>query len=251
MTALGWRPPDPPLPVVSFVDLDDTLFRSPARGGHGRPVTVTRAGQPYSYMSPPQQQLFAMLRAAGRVIPTTARSPAQLARVHLPFDDYAICSHGAVVLQPDGAPCPVWRAEVRARVAALKVGAAAVMRRAREQPGGEALRVEFMEVEGSPLFVSVREPKRRHAPITAWAEHMRAALPAGWLLESGRDRALLHPASIDKAAAVRWFVDHHALRPALLLGAGDRHGDADFMAACDYALLPVGSHLFDCLGGGR
>lgn len=242
---VGWRRPDPPLPVVSFVDLDDTLFRSPARGGRGRAVTVTRDGRPYSYMSPQQQQLFALLRRAGRVIPTTARVPAQLRRVRLPFDDCAICANGAVILDPDGARVSPWAERVAARVGALSAGPEAVLRLARGAPGGSDLRIEAVAVDGRPLMIDARHPERRIPPVRAWARALRPRLPGDWLLDRARDRALLHPRGVDKRSAVRWFVEHRVEQPALILGAGDRQGDHGFMAACDFAMMPTGSVLFE------
>lgn len=242
---VGWRRPDPPMPVVSFVDLDDTLFRSPARGGHGRAVTVTRDGRPYSYMSPQQQQLFALLRRAGRVIPTTARVPEQLRRVRLPFDDCAICANGAVILEPDGARVPAWAERVAGRVAGLSAAPEAILRLARSVPGGSDLRIEAVALDGRPLMVDARHPERRIPPLRPWAREVRRRLPDDWILDRARDRALLYPRGVDKRSAVRWFIEHRVEQPALILGAGDRQGDHGFMAACDFAMMPTGSMLFE------
>ncbi len=247
MNARRPEPREPGLPVISFVDLDDTLFRSPARGGHGRPVTVTRQGRPYSYMSAAQARFFGLLRDAGRVIPTTARVPEQLDRVQLPFDDHAICANGAVILDPHGTPDPAWHARVEARWAALEYDADEVADRATRSPGGDALRVRTVTACDRPFMVDVRHPDRESEPMARWSAAFQPHLPAGWRLDVARDRALIYPAAIDKAAAVEWFIEHHVEQPALVLGAGDRHSDADFMAHAHFALMPTHAVLFDTL----
>lgn len=236
-------------PVLSFVDLDDTLFRSPARGGHGRPVTVDRAGDPYSYMSPAEARLFALLRRAGRVIPTTLRDPEQVDRVQLPFDDHIICANGAIILDPTGEPDPAWQAEVERRRARLSPSPTAVAELARTRPGGAALRVETVHVAGRPLLVDVRERSRDPAPLQRWAEAMADALPAGWMLDVAHDRALIYPAAIDKAAAVDWFIAHRVDGPTLIMGAGDRQSDRGFLARGHFAIVPTDSVLFASLDG--
>ena len=208
-------------------------------------ATVTTAGEPYSYIAPPQRRLFDLLRQAGRVIPTTARSPEQLARVKLPFNDWAICTNGAVILEPDGAPCLLWRQDIKRRVAALAMRAPEVAERVRAMPSAAELRVDLLAAEGLPILVMVRHPKR--GSVATWLREYQPLLPMGWTVDPAKDSALIHPKQIHKAAAVRWFIEHQITQPALLLGAGDRHGDARFMAACDFAILPTASQLFESL----
>lgn len=233
--------------VLSVVDLDDTLFRSPARGGHGHPVSVTRDGQPQGYMSPAQRQLFEMLRRAGRVVPTTARTPAQLARVRLPFDDFAICTNGAVILDPSGAPDPAWRALVERHRDALTTDADGLAALAADSPGGGALKIRTVDAWDRPWMVAVRHPTRDAVPLQRWADTLRPRLPDGWAFDVAGDRALLYPAAIDKGAAVDWLLENHVSQPTLILGAGDRHGDAAFMARGHFALVPTRSVLFERL----
>lgn len=251
MSLPPWDPIDPPLPVVVFVDLDDTLFRS--RRKHrgppdtlGRAVTTTTTGEPYSYMSPVQDQLFAWLRAGARLIPTTARTVAAYRRVGLPFDDLAIVCHGAVLLRRDGTECPTWRGEVEATLRALPVRPSALAATVRALPEAGGLRVTAIGEPDRPLYVSIRD--RDHLDRTA---ALRPALDrldlTGWRVEPHRDEIVLCPAALGKAAAVRHVIAHHLPDPSLIIGAGDRQSDLPFMRACHFALMPTDADVFDGL----
>lgn len=249
MSLPPWDPIDPPLPVVVFADLDDTLFRSRRRyrgpaDGLGRPVTVTTSGEPYSYMSPAQDQLFAWLRAGARLIPTTARTVAAYRRVGLPFDDLAIVCHGGVLLRRDGTECPVWRAEVEAALCALPTRPAALAEAVRALPEAADLRVDAVGEPDRPLYVLIRD--------LAYLDRTAALRPAldrldlaGWRVEPRRDELVLCPRELGKAAAVRHVIAHHLPDRVLLIGAGDRRGDLPFMRACHFALVPTDAALFE------
>ncbi|WP_325095149.1 HAD family hydrolase [Burkholderia contaminans] len=90
---------------LAFVDLDDTLFQTARKMAEGVPRTAATLdvhGQPNGFMDPVQHAFITWLLATADVVPVTARSVEAYGRVMLPFAEGAICSHGGVMLRPDG-----------------------------------------------------------------------------------------------------------------------------------------------------
>jgi predicted mannosyl-3-phosphoglycerate phosphatase (HAD superfamily) len=104
-------------PVV-FTDLDDTLFQTkrkmldeidqiPVRIG-----ALDRSMAPRSFMNDEQALLVDWLLANAEVIPVTARGTDEYARVQIPFNSWAITTHGAVILSPDGQCDTDWQQQI-------------------------------------------------------------------------------------------------------------------------------------------
>ena len=104
-------------PVV-LSDLDDTLFQTrrkmvdelalePFRTG-----ALDRSLTPRSYMTEEQSMLVDWLLEQAELIPVTARGTEEISRVQIPFSSWAITTHGAVVLTPQGQPDEEWKAHM-------------------------------------------------------------------------------------------------------------------------------------------
>ncbi|MFU7617224.1 hypothetical protein ACNAPE_28765, partial [Klebsiella pneumoniae] len=100
-------------PVV-FSDLDDTLFQTrrkmvdelalePFRTG-----ALDRSLTPRSFMTEEQAMLVDWLLEHADLIPVTARGTEEISRVQIPFRSWAVTTHGAVILRPDGTPDSDW-----------------------------------------------------------------------------------------------------------------------------------------------
>lgn len=244
-------------PSVAFVDLDDTLFRSRAKALRepgaptdaaelerfvGRPVTRTRDGRPYSYMSGSQDRLLDVLgRSFDALVPTTARTQDALRRVSLSWSSFAICALGATLLEPDGRPDPELRAEADRRMSEDLGGISwAELARSLDERF-PALDVRRVEDDGRDVYLSVRG--ENSADLAASVPLLASAVPPG-IVVSGHDRdVLIRAGRVGKADAVRWVLERHFPDAALTLGVGDREDDAPFMIACDFALTPSRSQL--------
>lgn len=100
---------------LALVDLDDTLFQTARKMPEGLPrvtATLDIEGQPNGYMSTVQHSLAHWLLSTTDVIPVTARSVEAFSRVQLPFMHGAVCSHGGVILGPDGKLDEEWQARM-------------------------------------------------------------------------------------------------------------------------------------------
>ncbi|MCL1132386.1 hypothetical protein L2748_22140 [Shewanella sairae] len=104
-------------PVV-FTDLDDTLFQTKRKMVDELaqvPVCVgalDRFLDPRSFMNEEQALLANWLLANADVIPVTARGTDEFARVQIPFNSWAITTHGAVILSPDGQYDTQWQEHI-------------------------------------------------------------------------------------------------------------------------------------------
>lgn len=232
--------------VAAFLDLDRTLIYSAAALDLRMPdpdaprllcVEVYR-GAPLSFMTEDAVAAFAALRAVAEVVPTTTRTPEQLARVHLPGAPprYAIAANGGHLLV-DGEPDPDWAAVVRERL----TGCAPLA----------GVQEHLAAVSGH--FVLNR---RTASDLFCYAVVDRAAVPpgwvealAGWCAEGGWSVSLQGrkvyavPRALTKSAAAREVAAR--LGAHRTLAAGDSLLDADLLDAVDHAVRPAHGELHD------
>ena len=97
--------------VVTFSDLDDTLFESSRKcqevAGH-KVAAVLPSGEVGAYSTPQQQALISLLNNS-YFIPVTCRRTASLNRIQVDFNSYKITSHGAIILNSDNVLHPSCR----------------------------------------------------------------------------------------------------------------------------------------------
>lgn len=105
-------------------DLDGTLFSRAWAAEDSVPATwrvepATGERLPSSWMRPATHRTMATLQQIATLVPVTARDAASFARVDipgLPFVGPAVIANGAVILDRDGLPDPVWEAEMTRRL---------------------------------------------------------------------------------------------------------------------------------------
>jgi hypothetical protein len=149
----------PPSSHVTCIDLDRTVIYSPtalllpgADADAPRLLCVeVYRGAPLSFVTEAAAELLVRLAAATVLVPTTTRTPEQLARVHLPGPSpvrYAIASNGGHLVV-DGVVDEDWSVQVKAAlagcapdvrrlraVAARRVGAVRLQRRRARRRAG-------------------------------------------------------------------------------------------------------------------
>ncbi|WP_219413667.1 HAD family hydrolase [Pseudonocardia nigra] len=195
-------------------------------------------GAPLSFMTEDAVAAFLELQGVATVVPTTTRTPEQLARVHLPGPPprYAIASNGGHLLV-DSAIDPSWNAAVRARLdACAPLAEVEAHLRARGGPFVLALRT------ASELF-SYAVVDRAALP-DGWVEELAAwCAPRGWTVSLQGRKVYAVPAGLTKSAAAAEVVARCGGGP--LLAAGDSLLDADLLEAADAAVRPAHGELAD------
>ncbi|MDP2310798.1 MAG: hypothetical protein Q8P18_32570 [Pseudomonadota bacterium] len=244
---------------ILFLDLDDTVFQSRRKTTDvaAVPVGVGSDGAPDTLMTGRQRALFDWLTEGAQVVPTTGRSVAALRRVALPFDGWAICSFGGVVLTPEGVPEPRWHARAEAGAERCRDALTALVSHVEQESArlsgagpSVTVRVRIIEDAGLPMYLSAKSPHGDASAVARLVPGVRAACPPGWRLHWNDNNLAVLPDWLGKEHAVRWFREVLLDEDVVAIGAGDSHSDAPFLGACDYALAPIGSQLWRGLLGG-
>ncbi len=233
-----------PLRPVICLDLDRTIIYSAAALDLDVPDAVAPRllcvelyrGAPLSYMTEAAAALLQELQELATVVPTTTRTPEQLARVHLPGPPprYAITSNGGHLLV-DGVPDASWTASVRANLA----GCAPLTEVA-----------DHLRAVGGPFVLT----QRVASDLFAYAVVDRPVLPAGWVDDltawcaarnwtvslQGR-KVYAVPRPLTKSAAAGEVRARVGDGP--LWAAGDSLLDAELLAAADAAIRPAHGEL--------
>lgn len=238
--------------AITLVDLDDTLFQTRRKCPQGvdlTPYAFAADGSALSFATPAQVALIGWLEATTHVVAVTARSTNALLRSRLRWS-HAIAAHGGVILAGglDAAlRDPAWDAIVRTENAAntlislhnrIVTDAAAM---------GFGVRPRIVEEDGWPLYLVVKHAlfDGNDAELHAACAPAIAAAAPGWTVHVNGNNVAFLPPGLGKAAAVAWLLP--ALRRRLpdvpVIGIGDSHTDAAFMALADFAMLPTTSQL--------
>jgi hypothetical protein len=232
--------------AVVCLDLDRTTIYSAAaldlRGpDHEAPrllcVEVYK-GAPLSFLTEAAAGTLRELQDVATVVPTTTRTPAQLARVHLPGPParYAIASNGGHLLV-NGVADPEWDAAVRERL----TGCA---------PLAEVH--AHLRARGGPFVLTLREASDlfayavvdRAALPDDWVDELAAwCAPRGWTVSLQGRKVYAVPAGLTKSAAAAEVVARCGGGP--LLAAGDSLLDADLLEAAGAAIRPAHGELAD------
>ncbi|MDN5747313.1 MAG: HAD family hydrolase [Pseudonocardia sp.] len=234
-----------PVPVVCL-DLDRTVIYSPAALALSTPdheaprllcVEVYR-GVPLSFLTERAAAALRRLQETAVVVPTTTRTPEQLARVHLPGPQarYAIAANGGHLLV-DGVPDMGWSAVVRERLSSC-APLADVRAHLRARSGGFVLNLRT----ASDLFVYAVVDRTALPP--GWVDELAAWCdPHGWTVSLQGRKVYAVPRPLTKSAAAREVLAR--VGADTLLAAGDSLLDADLLAAADRAIRPAHGELHD------
>ncbi len=231
-----------------FLDLDDTLFQTLRKCPPGdlTPAALDKLGEPLSFMAAHQCSFLEFLLNSADVIPTTGRNAAAYRRVQLEFSGYSICSHGGLILTPEGEPEPRWRSIVAAQsdIAVGDLGRLEETARRLAAASGFDVRSRVIEDDGLPLYVSIKHNDETTGQLSALTEEIRPLVPPDWTIHLNGNNMALLPPFVSKKLAVEWFRREIASPAAFTIGIGDSVSDAGFMSACDFALAPTESQLF-------
>jgi len=195
-------------------------------------------GAPLSFMTEPAAATLGALQELATVVPTTTRTPEQLARVRLPGPParYAIAANGGRLLV-DGVPDPDWTAMVDKRLeGCTPLAEVEAQLRGRSGAFVRSLRT------ASDLFVyAVLD---RPALPAGWVEELAGwCAPRGWSVSLQGRKVYAVPMPLTKSAAAAEVLTRTGGGP--LLAAGDSLLDADLLAVADVAIRPAHGELAD------
>jgi len=242
---------------LAFVDLDDTLFQTARKMAEGVPRTAATLdvhGQPNGFMDPVQHAFITWLLATADVVPVTARSVEAYGRVMLPFAEGAICSHGGVMLRPDGLLDRSWHGRmvevlqsVQDRLPALSEATLEIGRQL-----GYSLRGWVVEEEGLRHYVVVKHNESDDSVLAEVLAEVRSRrMVDGMHVHANGNNLAFLPTGLAKRAAVQEWLrrdrEIHGERP--VLGFGDSITDLGYMDLCHMWATPARSQLANWVTG--
>ena len=237
--------------VVSFVDLDDTLFQSYRKCEGKEIVRMCAEGstkERSSYMSVQQFKLCDMLRTFSLVIPTTARDIPSFNNVNINWDGPAILNHGGTVLLPDGTEDLEWKAKIEAQMVSVPESLDKFKAFILDLAEKEGLDIRVRLVRDSPLYLVVKHNKSDVEQLRVIKRIFEEAFLNDVINEfyihfNDNNLAIL-PNCLNKVHAVRHvlkaFFDDEKITT---LGVGDSLTDFDYMSECDFVISPSKSQL--------
>jgi hypothetical protein len=186
-------------------------------------------------MHPYQHQLWEFLQKADLVVPTTGRSPEQLARVSLNFEGPAVCLQGAVILDSGGVEDMHWWSNIEKASEQAKVKLVGLAGRLNQRLGPKGIQVGVVTHLEMPLYLELRSVEKR-APFDETSVHELAEehmLP-DWSIRRDVGSWLVLPPHLGKELAVRHMLQ--TLMPVLSIGVGHSEADEPFMASCHVSM---------------
>ena len=234
-----------------LIDLDDTLFQTARKmpeGSARHTATLDVDGQPNGYMSAVQKTFVEWLLESADVVPVTARSVEAYSRVQLPFVAGAVCSHGGVILQPDGTLDRDWHGQMTEVLAAYqsRLPALSAATLAIGEEMGFSLRGWVVEEQGLLNYVVTKHNESDDSVLQkVLAEVQARGLVEGMHIHGNGNNLAFLPNGLAKRHAVEELLRRdraaHGERP--VLGFGDSVTDLGFMNECNFWATPANSQL--------
>ena len=246
-------------PVV-LSDLDDTLFQTrrkmvdelalePFRTG-----ALDRSLSPRSFMTEEQSMLVDWLLAQSELIPVTARGTEEISRVKIPFKSWAVTTHGAVILTPEGNPDEEWKAHMLQSLAPYGqklVSMQHVITEMMEARGINAWARLNYEYDGIPVYMVMKHRDSKHIEeLYAIADEIEERFGIeGFYIHRNSNNVAWLPHPVEKGLAVSWLLDKLRSERGVfpVIGLGDSLSDHRFMKLCSWFGIPRQSQFAEAI----
>lgn len=245
----------PNTPIV-LADLDDTLFQTLRKlGPKAPPASQLRVGaydremKPRSFMTAQQAMLVDWMLEHAELIPVTARGTEEISRVAISFRSWAITTHGAVILTPNGCPDEEWRTimlerlqDYHHRLLQLQEAATSLFRE-NGIDGWARLNFEY----GKPIYLVMkhRNSHQLHELYSVGEKLELLVGTDGFYIHKNSNNIAWLPNCVEKGLAVEFLLAKltakHAVRP--VIGLGDSLSDYRFLKHCSWWGMPQESQF--------
>ncbi len=246
-------------PVV-LTDLDDTIFQTKRKMIDGLAGDIAdtgaydREGNPNSFMNAEQRMLLDWMLNTTDLIPVTARGTEEISRVNIEFKSWAITTHGAVILQPDGKPDNTWKKKIITELAdyqeRLNRLQAELTRLMADRNMNAFARINY-EYDGIAIYLVMKHRDRDKLYQIYDLSHEAAQKLGsdGFYIHSNSNNIAWLPTPIEKGIAANYLLGKlRAERGKFpVLGFGDSLTDYSFMQLCNWFGIPFQSQFAEAI----
>lgn len=237
-------------PVV-FSDLDDTLFQTRRKMVNELALEPYRTGaldpslNPRSFMTQEQSMLVDWLLEYADFIPVTARGTDEIARVTIPFRSWAVTTHGAVILTPEGQPDEKWKRHMQATLSAYREPLLTLQRYITSMMAEKGIkgwaRINY-EYDDTPVYLVMKHTdSTKLAELYAFNEEIETIFPtAGFYIHKNSNNIAWLPLPVEKGLATQYLLEKLRAERGVfpVIGLGDSLSDHRFMKLCHWFGLP-------------
>ncbi|MDN0086453.1 hypothetical protein QVN42_03420 [Yersinia nurmii] len=246
-------------PVI-FSDLDDTLFQTRRKMVNELNLQPYRTGaldrslEPRSFMTEEQAMLVDWMMEQAELIPVTARGTEEIARVTIPFRSWAVTTHGAVILDPQGQPDESWKTQMLAALQPYAEKLITMQRQmtelmeARNINGWARLNYEYNH---TPIYLVMKHrDSTKLDELNAIGDEMEQTFSTdGFYIHRNSNNIAWLPEPVEKGLAVTYLLnklrEERGVFP--VIGLGDSLSDHRFMKLCTWYGLPRQSQFAESI----
>ncbi|HFT1682931.1 hypothetical protein [Providencia stuartii] len=242
-------------PVI-FTDLDDTLFQTRRKMVDELDLMPFQVGAldrdlvPRSFMTQEQAMLVDWMIENADLIPVTARGTEEIRRVTIPFRSWAITTHGAVILNPQGEEDRQWRTQILAslqnyteQLIQMQQKITALMA---ERNIDAWARINY-EYDNTPIYLVMkhRDSTKLDELYALGDEIEQLFSTKGFYIHRNSNNIAWLPESIEKGHAVTYLLNKLRSERGVfpVIGLGDSLSDHRFMKLCSWFGMPKQSQF--------
>lgn len=233
---------------ILLTDLDDTLFQTARKMREEDPrvpAALGLDGLPISFMDPVQNAFVRWALEHMEVVPVTARSVDVFKRVQIPFSGFAVCTHGAVILDASGEVDEPWQRHMDQALRPYQTMLMDHLDRLMHlgKKLNFSLRGWAVEAGAVNAYIVIKSNDSNDEDLQRLMASYPEHLDGFNVHRNGNNLAIL-PDVVSKRAAVAALLQRlngHPGRP--VLGLGDSLSDFGFMQLCHWWGAPVRSQL--------
>lgn len=261
MTAPFFSPnPNVVLPYA-FMDLDDTLFQTQRKMQAWQMTAdddlvcaaVNRRNEPLSFMSLRQKTFVNWLFACTELIVVTARDNNEIRRVKLPFNSWQVLTHGALIVDPKGAPLDAWQQKMQSALKPLQDklnSLTAMISQSNHDKLTFTPHVDTFCGDELMVYLAVKHDQKDHEALVNLAKQLPDIIPNftdDFYVHVNANNLAILPHAIHKKNAVSFLLANYLEPSRPSFGFGDSLADLPFLQQLDWYGMPARGQLHDHL----